>query len=91
MVRGDDVYLLDFCLDELNTVGAGARYALTADTSVALHAGVNQLQDDFQYQEQTVAGPGFATEHGVPRPGVPPSACSASSTSFSPWPGRTSA
>ena len=66
MVRGDDVYLLDFWpLDELNTVGAGARYALTADTSVALHAGVNQLQDDFQYQEQTVAGPGFATEQLV--------------------------
>lgn len=63
MYRGDDIYLLDFWpLDELNTVGAGARYALTDRTFVALHGGVNQLRDDFQYQEQTVAGPGFATE-----------------------------
>lgn len=64
MYRGDDVYLLDFWpLDDLNTVGGGARYDLAAtETTIAVHAGVNQLRDEFQYQEITVAGPSFETE-----------------------------
>lgn len=64
MYRGDDVYLLDFWpMDELNTVGGGVRYDNEeARTTVAVHGGVNQLRDEFQYQEETVAGPGFETE-----------------------------
>lgn len=64
MYRGDDVYLLDFWpLDELNTVGGGLRYDNEAvRTTLAVHGGVNQLRDEFQYQEETVAGPAFETE-----------------------------
>ena len=64
MYRGDDIYLLDFWpLDELNTVGGGARFDIeSSQTTIAIHGGVNQLRDDFQYQEETVAGPSFETE-----------------------------
>ncbi|MCB9507537.1 MAG: carbohydrate porin [Myxococcales bacterium] len=64
MLRGDDIYLLDFWpLDELNTVGGGARYDVAAtNTTVSLHGGVNQLHDTYQYQTLEVAGPSFATE-----------------------------
>ena len=64
MYRGDDVYLLDFWpLDELNTVGGGLRFDNEeSQTTIAVHGGVNQLRNDFQYQEETVAGPSFETE-----------------------------
>ncbi len=64
MYRGDDIYLLDFWpMDELNTVGGGVRYDnARTQTTIALHGGVNQLRNDFQYQEETVAGPSFETE-----------------------------
>ncbi len=53
MYRGDDLYLLDFWpLDNLNTLGGGARYEFTETgrTSIALHAGVNQPNGSFFYQ-----------------------------------------
>lgn len=62
MYRGDDIYLLDFWpLDDLNTVGLGASYR-NGDTTIAAHGGVNQLANDFQYQEVDVAAPVFGTE-----------------------------
>jgi maltoporin len=66
MLRGDDIYLLDFWpLDNLNTVGGGASYAFTETTTLSLHGGVNQLRDRFQYQEIEVAGPSFDTEQRI--------------------------
>lgn len=64
MYRGDDIYLLDFWpMDELNTVGGGVRYDIAqTQTTIALHGGVNQLRNEYQYQEETVAGPSFETE-----------------------------
>lgn len=62
MYRGDDIYLLDFWpLDDLNTVGLGVSYRV-GDTTIAAHGGVNQLANDFQYQEVDVAAPVFGTE-----------------------------
>ena len=50
MYRGDDVYLLDtWPLDELNTVGGGASYR-TGGLEGRVHAGVNRLDDSFQWQ-----------------------------------------
>lgn len=52
MYRGDDVYLLDFWpLDNLNTLGAGARYDSKDTTFVALHAGFNQPNTPFYLQQ----------------------------------------
>lgn len=63
MLRGDDIYLLDFWpLDDLNTVGGGLRFEAPTHTVVSAHAGVNQLANNFQYQEVQVAGPTFGTE-----------------------------
>jgi len=64
MLRGDDVYLLDFWpMDNLNTVGGGARYDIDAtNTSISAHGGMAQLRDRFQFQEIEVAGPSFETE-----------------------------
>jgi hypothetical protein len=57
MYRGDDIYLLDYWpLDDLNTVGAGARYR-AGGLDLAAHAGVNRLLDDFQFQEDEVPDP----------------------------------
>lgn len=57
MLRGDDLYLLDFWpLDDLNTIGAGASVE-TGALEVAAHVGVNRLIDPFQYQEREVADP----------------------------------
>jgi hypothetical protein len=55
MYRGDDAYLLDFWpLDNLNTVGAGARYDLPSGrTFVALHYGMNQPTTGFFRQTVT--------------------------------------
>ena len=53
MYRGDDIYLLDFWpLDNLNTVGGGARFDFpTSKTYIAWHLGMNRAADPFQYQE----------------------------------------
>lgn len=51
MYRGDDVYLLDWWpLDSLNTLGGGARYDFTPDSSIALHMGMNQPGSSFFLQ-----------------------------------------
>ena len=58
--RGDDVYVLDFWpLDDLNTLGAGARYELDDRgwTWMAVHAGVNRPNGLFFYQTSPRAGP----------------------------------
>jgi maltoporin len=50
MYRGDDIYLFDYWpLDNLNTVGAGARWEHRI-LDVALQVGVNRLDDLYQYQ-----------------------------------------
>lgn len=50
MVRGDDVYLLDFWpLDEQNTVGGGVAYQKGRD-SLKAHVGLTRLEDPFQIQ-----------------------------------------
>jgi maltoporin len=50
MYRGDDIYLFDYWpLDNLNTVGAGARYE-RGKFDVALHAGMNLLDSLYQYE-----------------------------------------
>jgi maltoporin len=56
MYRGDDVYLLDFWpLDNLNTVGGGAGYRFNQErTDLAVHLGMNRLDDLFQYQQVQV-------------------------------------
>lgn len=53
LYRGDDVYLFDFWpLDILNTVGGGAIYAFNQQrTLVALHLGMNRLDDLYQFQQ----------------------------------------
>lgn len=51
MYRGDDAYLLNWWpLDNLNTVGGGARLELPSKTQIAVHVGMNRLDDPFQYQ-----------------------------------------
>src|SRR3989442_471553 len=50
MYRGDDIYLFDYWpLVNLNTIGAGARYE-RKKLDIALHAGLNRLNDLYQYQ-----------------------------------------
>jgi LamB porin len=57
MYRGDDIYLFDYWpLDDINTVGGGAAFERERVT-VAAHAGVNRLLDDYQLQSRTVADP----------------------------------
>lgn len=52
MYRGDDIYLLDYWpLDNLNTMGGGARYDIREHTFVALHAGANQPRTPFFLQQ----------------------------------------
>jgi maltoporin len=65
MYRGDDIYLLDYWpLDNLNTVGGGV--GIRWDRLEArLHAGVNRLSDDYQYQETLVPGRLFGAERIV--------------------------
>jgi maltoporin len=56
MYRGDDIYLLNWWpLDNLNTVGGGARYDFGSRLTVAAHVGVNRLDDPYQLQSITVA------------------------------------
>lgn len=72
MYRGDDIYLFDYWpLDNLNTVGAGASYAFRK-TEIALHAGLNRLDDLYQYERLDVpprglGPPGQATVLDRPR------------------------
>ena len=56
MYRGDDVYLFDFWpLDNLNTVGGGVMYAFNQKrTLLALHVGMNRLDDLYQFQQVQV-------------------------------------
>ena len=56
MVRGDDIYLLDYWpLDNLNLVGGGARYALGDSLEFGLHAGLARPVDPFYTQTIQVA------------------------------------
>lgn len=55
MYRGDDIYLLNWWpLDNQNTVGGGVatsfRHATGDRTNVALHAGMQRLDNRYQYQ-----------------------------------------
>ncbi len=55
MYRGDDIYLLNWWpLDNQNTMGAGGTYRIDhgqSDTTLALHAGMQRLDDGFQMQQ----------------------------------------
>jgi maltoporin len=65
MFRGDDVYLLDWWpLDNLNTMGGGLTYEI-GDFEARLHAGVNRLDDDFQFQRIQTDRSGFGTTDQV--------------------------
>jgi len=65
MYRGDDIYLFDYWpLDDLNTVGGGVmfRHHETENyggnvLEVSGHAGVNRLNNEFQFQQIDVANP----------------------------------
>ncbi|HEY4239410.1 MAG TPA: carbohydrate porin [Kofleriaceae bacterium] len=65
MYRGDDIYLFDYWpLDDQNTVGGGLGYRVgVGDSSrhdaieLAVHAGVNRLDNPFQYQTIEVPNP----------------------------------
>jgi len=62
MYRGDDIYLLDYWpLDNLNTLGGGAGLTL-GHTRLDLHAGVNRLEDDYQFQTIEVPDPRIGTD-----------------------------
>jgi maltoporin len=62
MVRGDDIYLLDFWpLDNLNLVGGGAGYA-TGRLELRVHAGTNRLLDPYQHQTVDVPDTVFGAE-----------------------------
>jgi maltoporin len=52
--RGDDIYLFDYWpMDNLNTVGGGFSYQYKKFT-VAMHAGLNRLDDLYQYETLAV-------------------------------------
>ncbi len=58
MYRGDDIYLLDLWpLDNLNTVGAGARYALSERLALAVHGGLNAPETSFYQQDVLRSAP----------------------------------
>ena len=69
MYRGDDIYLLDFWpLDNLNTLGGGARLGIDLDPGpldLRLHAGVNRLTNPYQYQSVEVPALQFGTEEVI--------------------------
>jgi hypothetical protein len=51
MLRGDDIYLLDFWpLDNLNTLGAGVGYNHANKTDVELHGGLSRPDAPFYHQ-----------------------------------------
>ena len=65
MYRGDDIYLLDYWpLDNLNTIGGGLIFAWR-DLDVRVHAGVNRLDDDYQFQTIQVPGETFGSRDKV--------------------------
>jgi len=62
MYRGDDIYLLDWWpLDNQNTVGGGLGVAFPAtswgETSLALHAGMERLDNPAQFEQIPVVAP----------------------------------
>jgi LamB porin len=62
MYRGDDIYLLDWWpLDNQNTVGGGVGFVLPetsiGETSVALHAGMERLDNPAQFEQVPVVAP----------------------------------
>ncbi|CAN5277905.1 hypothetical protein BH09MYX1_BH09MYX1_02860 [soil metagenome] len=59
MYRGDDAYLLNWWpLDNLNTIGGGAGYYFPkTDTRIAVHVGMQRLEDPFQYQVTQASSP----------------------------------
>ncbi|HEV8324365.1 MAG TPA: carbohydrate porin [Myxococcota bacterium] len=69
MLRGDDIYLLDFWpLDDLNTLGGGLALRLGPDDApfeLQLHAGLNRLDDAWQLQTLAAPGTGFVPEDVV--------------------------
>ena len=66
MLRGDDVYLLDFWpLDNLNTVGGGVRWT-DVDTFVGAHVGMNRLAgENWQVQQIEAPTPGGVASQSV--------------------------
>jgi len=59
MYRGDDLYLFDYWpLDNLNTVGAGVQYE-RAKWRFQLQAGLNRLNDLYQYEQLATPPRGF--------------------------------
>jgi maltoporin len=76
MYRGDDVYLLNFWpLDNLNTVGAGAMYAFNQQrTLLALHLGMNRLDDLYQFQQVQVPSRTLPNDNNILGPQVATSA-----------------
>ncbi|MFO0714544.1 MAG: carbohydrate porin [Sandaracinus sp.] len=55
MVRGDDLYLMNFWpLDNLNMVGGGLRYALEDDLELAVQVGMSEPNNPFQRQTDLV-------------------------------------
>lgn len=55
MVRGDDVYLMNFWpLDNLNLLGGGARYTIDDLVELALTVGMSQPNNPFQRQTDLV-------------------------------------
>ncbi len=55
MVRGDDVYLMNFWpMDNLNMVGGGLRYSLEDDLELAVQVGMSQPNNPFQRQSDLV-------------------------------------
>ncbi|MFO0674912.1 MAG: carbohydrate porin [Polyangiaceae bacterium] len=63
MYRGDDIYLLNWWpLDNQNTVGGGVGKKFESDTLVSVHAGMQRLDNPFQYQQiPNVAPYGFGS------------------------------
>jgi maltoporin len=58
MYRGDDIYLLDYWpLDNLNTVGGGARYDFSPNTYIAAQYGISQPTTDFFIQSVSAPQP----------------------------------
>jgi maltoporin len=62
MYRGDDIYLLDWWpLDNQNTVGGGVGISLpptsAGETSIALHAGMERLDNPTQFEQIPVVAP----------------------------------
>jgi hypothetical protein len=64
MYRGDDIYLLNWWpLDNQNTVGGGVGAKLGAGTTIALHAGMQRLENTYQHQLiPSVAPYGFGAQ-----------------------------